>query len=374
MAEIHAVTLPKFGLAMTEGTLAAWHKAEGDRVETGEELADVETTKITNAYESPVAGTLRRRVVDEGETVPVGSLIGVVADPTVPDAEIDAFVADFQANFDPEAAAEAGVEAVAEPETVETPEGHLQYFAAGEGEGPPIILVHGFGGDLNNWMFVQPILAESHRTYAVDLPGHGGSVKRVGQGDVPALAGALESFMDALSIEAAHLVGHSLGGAVSLALAATSPGRVRSLTLVSPAGLGPEVNMDYITGFIEARRRKDLKPVVELLFADPGLVGRDMLDDLLKYKRLDGVDEALQTMAESCFAAGRQAALYGEALANLGMPVHVIWGEQDRIIPVGHVETLPEHVRVACIGSVGHMAHMEDASAVARLIRGTVAL
>lgn len=368
MTEIQPITMPKFGLAMTEGTVAAWHKAEGETVQVGEELVDIETTKITNAFESPVGGTLRRRVVGEGESVPVGALIGVMADPDVSDADVDAFVADFQANFVPPDDVGQGEVAGPSSQTVETPHGAINYFDAGSGDGPPVVLVHGFGGDLNNWMFVQPSLAESHRAIAVDLPGHGGSVKRVGEGDPAALANALEGLLDALSIDTAHLVGHSLGGAVALDLAHSSPGRVASLTLIAPAGLGPDINMDYITGFLEAKRRKQMKPVLELLFADPGLVSADMVEDILKFKRLDGVFDALSTIAERSFAEGRQALSYGQALIGTDRPVRVIWGEVDRIIPATHAEDLPSHIDVVRLAETGHMAQMEQARQVSRLI------
>ena len=84
--------MPKWGLAMQEGMLAAWHVEEGQEVAKGQEIADIETSKIANAFESPVGGRLRRRLVGAGETVPVGALLAVVADPSVPDAELDAFV------------------------------------------------------------------------------------------------------------------------------------------------------------------------------------------------------------------------------------------------------------------------------------------
>ena len=72
---ILAVTMPKWGLAMSEGTVVAWHTQEGAVIAAGDELMDIETTKITNVFESPVAGLLRRRVVAAGATVPVGALL-----------------------------------------------------------------------------------------------------------------------------------------------------------------------------------------------------------------------------------------------------------------------------------------------------------
>ena len=86
-----------------------------------------------------------------------------------------------------------------------------------------MVLIHGFGADLNAWMFTQPALAEGRRAIAFDLPGHGGSVKEVGAGDLDALTGAVSDALDALGIERAHLVGHSMGGAVAAAFALGTP-------------------------------------------------------------------------------------------------------------------------------------------------------
>lgn len=104
MTEITPITLPKWGLEMSEGTVTGWHLAEGDTAEKGAELVDVETDKIVNAVELDQGGTLRRILVPEGETVPVGTLIAVMADPSVDDAAVDGFVKDYKpvdASFEP---------------------------------------------------------------------------------------------------------------------------------------------------------------------------------------------------------------------------------------------------------------------------------
>src|SRR5688500_19441080 len=108
MSKIQPITMPKWGLAMEEGQLARWAVDEGSVIAAGQEIMDIETTKIANVFESPVAGVLRRKVVVEGETVPVGALLGVVAEPGVPDAEVDAFVGKFLESFQPAERAEAG--------------------------------------------------------------------------------------------------------------------------------------------------------------------------------------------------------------------------------------------------------------------------
>ncbi|MEE8499632.1 MAG: acetoin dehydrogenase dihydrolipoyllysine-residue acetyltransferase subunit, partial [Kiloniellales bacterium] len=321
---LHAITMPKWGLAMDEGMVVAWHVEEGARIDGSEEILDIETTKITNALESTAAGVLCRRVAGEGETLPVGALLGVIAEGvvegaaegTVEASEVDAFIARFNENF-AVAAAEAATQGSSAPEIVEAAGWRLNYLRTGEGTGAPIVLVHGFGGDLNNWLFNQPDLAQSHCVYALDLPGHGRSGKDVGAGDLGVLSDALGAFLDALGIGRAHLVGHSLGGAVVLALALRHPETAASLTLISSAGLGPEINGDYIEGFIAAGRRKEMKAVLALLFAAPGTVSRDMVEEVLKYKRLDGVEAALRGIAEAVFPGGRQGTVLAERLSEL---------------------------------------------------------
>ena len=97
MAEIHPVTIPKLGLTMKEGTVAVWHIQPGGAVKEGEPIIDVETEKTTAACEAPASGVLRRQVARQGETLPVGALIGVIAGADVPEPEIDAFVAGYKA-------------------------------------------------------------------------------------------------------------------------------------------------------------------------------------------------------------------------------------------------------------------------------------
>ena len=90
---LDAVTIPKWGIEMTEGTIVAWHKEEGDTVKAGEEIVDIETDKIVNSFEARSSGTLVRILAEVGEELPVGYLIGVIASEVVTDDAIDAFIA-----------------------------------------------------------------------------------------------------------------------------------------------------------------------------------------------------------------------------------------------------------------------------------------
>jgi pyruvate dehydrogenase E2 component (dihydrolipoamide acetyltransferase) len=363
---VQKLGMPKWGLSMTEGRVVEWLVDEGADVAVGDEVAEVETEKINGAVESPVAGVLRRRVAAEGEVVPVGGLLGVIADAAVPDADIDAFVADFEATFVP---GESEEDAGPQPETVTIGAGALRFIRHGEG-GEPLVLLHGFGGDLNNWLFNTEPLAAGRAVYALDLPGHGGSVKQVGEGDLDTLVGAVREFLDSQGLERAHLAGHSMGALAAAALALAEPARVLSLTLIAPVGLGEEIDREYVEGFVAATGRRDLKPVLQRLFADPGLVNRQMVDDVLKYKRLDGVQEALGTLAGSLFPAGRQAHVLAPELAGASVPMLVIWGEDDAIVPAAHAEAAPDGAETRVLPGVGHSPHMEAAGEVNRLLEG----
>ncbi len=359
---ITPVLMPKWGLSMREGVLVEWLVDEGAEIGVGDEIMEVETDKIASAVEAADAGLLRRRVGDAGETYPVRALLAVLAPPEVSDDDIDAYIAAYEVPVD-EGEDE---DAASQYEFVDTATGRLRYARRGD-DGPALVLIHGFGGDLDNWLFNIDALAQKARVFALDLPGHGQSTKQLADPSLAGLADVLQTFLDAVEVDAAHLVGHSMGAAVAARLACDVPTRVQSLSLISAAGLGPEINADYIDGFVAAESRRELKPVLLNLFADSELVSRSMVDDLLKYKRIDGVAEALQALAASLFAGGTQHNLLAGQIAELGIPILVIWGTEDRVIPAAHAQNAGA-ARIEQLEDAGHMVQMEQASRVNELI------
>jgi pyruvate dehydrogenase E2 component (dihydrolipoamide acetyltransferase) len=364
--DTHLLTMPKWGLAMTKGQVVAWLIEEGTEVRPGLELVEIETEKVVSPIEATTSGVLRRKVAREGDVVHVGGLLGVIAAPSASDSQIDREVEDFQAHYIPEEAEEE----VAGPvlETVEVDGYRIRYLRRGEGA-ESAILIHGFGGDLNSWMFNHEGLATGHSVYALDLPGHGSSSKQVGEGTLQGFAMVLGSFLDAIGASKAHLVGHSMGGAVAAMFALNHPQRCLSLTLIASAGLGSEIDGEYIQGFVSATRRNDLRPQLEKLFADSRLITRQLVDDTLKYKRLDGVESALRRIASQFCSSDRQSVILREQLIELKMPILVLWGSEDRITPAAHATNLPKHVRMELLPGHGHMVHMEAASKVNAVIR-----
>ncbi len=367
---IQAITMPKWGMTMTEGKLAGWLETEGAKIAAGQEIMEVETEKITNVVESQAQGLLRKIVVNEGATAPVGALLAVLADKDVPDSDVEAFIASYADRAGSAAADSAGGPAA---RSVTAGPHKFKVLTLGSGDGVPVVLIHGFGGDGGTWLFNQDALAQNRMVHVIDLPAHGDSEPTVASGRVDDIAVAVLDLFAALDIAKAHLVGHSLGGAVALAIAKAQPDHVASLALIAPAGLGPEISIAYVEGFLAADRRKPMKDVLALLFADPKGMNADMVENVLRFKRLDGVPEALAAIAGNLIAHEKQVIDLRSVLTGIDVPRLVIWGEGDAIIPARQSDGLPAEIEVARLAGAGHMPMMEEAAMVNRLLAAHLA-
>jgi pyruvate dehydrogenase E2 component (dihydrolipoamide acetyltransferase) len=321
MSGIVPLVMPKWGLEMREGTLAHWLVAEGAEIRVGTPIADVETDKFSNAVDAPDAGILRRRVATEGDALPVRALLAVLAPPEISDAEIDAFVAAFEVPV-------AGGDGPAEVNPYRTDTSSEIVVRStrrgAENDATPVVFIHGFGGDLNNWLVNMDAIGADRPVVAFDLPGHGGSSITLPGNTVADLSAFLGECLAAWSIDRAHLIGHSLGAAIAAHHVNVHPERVASVSLINPAGLGDEIAGACIHGTVHAQGRRDLKPTLEMLFADPTLVSRQMVDDVLRCLRLDGVQSTLAELSAGTFPDVRQAATPASILDASDVPTLIL--------------------------------------------------
>jgi pyruvate dehydrogenase E2 component (dihydrolipoamide acetyltransferase) len=322
------------------------------------------------------------------QDIPVSGVIAIVAPAEVDDAAVEETVQRATAELDVLTAAIASGEDESGPVVTTIPiGGHtISYATVGgtdeEGapvtEGDVVVLVHGFGGDRDSWLFVQEPLASAGSgrvVHALDLPGHGASSKTLASGTtLTDLAELLVTFLDDIGASLVHLVGHSMGGAIAAAAAARAPNRVASLTLVAPAGVGADVDAEYLRGFAAGSSRRELKPLLGRLFADAAQVTRQLVDDVVKYKRLDGVAASLQAALGVLLTdEGTQAIDTPSALASLAespVPVTVIWGAQDAVLPVPTDGSAlgASSIELVIAPEAGHMAHMEAPHTVLEVV------
>jgi pyruvate dehydrogenase E2 component (dihydrolipoyllysine-residue acetyltransferase) len=364
---IIALTMPKWGMSMATGKVIEWLKEEGAVIEKDDEILEVETEKIVNAMEANDTGILFRQVAKADDEIPVGALLGVITQDGVDSDAVDAFITKFQEEFVPEEICE---EIDNTPKMVTTGEMTIAYreFPARDDQSKlPILFIHGFGGDQNSWLFNTAELSEHQDVYTLDLPGHGASSKQVGRGTLVELAQSVTETMDSINVQKVHLIGHSLGAAIAVQIVNQSADRVASLTLLAGAGSGTVVDNQYIEGFIAANRRKDMKPYLQKLFANPELVNRDMIENVLKAKRIEGAELCLNTIAHASIFE-KTKIVPAENLKKIDKPIQIIWGTKDNIALVSQANDLTDDFEVHLIEDAGHMIHMEAASKVNELI------
>ena len=248
--------------------------------------------------------------------------------------------------------------------------GRLSILAAGEG--PTVICVHGLGGTKASFMTTVNALADNYRVVAVDLPGFGESDKPIGAPyNAEWFAKTVFSLMDALELDSAHIAGNSMGGRVAIEAGLMDPGRVDSLTLLSPA-------LAWLRDRRWAPVVKALRPELGLMQIAPKQLTEGIVRRIVPGSQdgwaAAGVDEFLRSYFNprgraAFYAAARNIYLdapHGEdgfwtRLAELAPRSLFVWGKKDQLVPIAfmkHVErVLPNarHVELPC----GHVPQIE---------------
>lgn len=235
------------------------------------------------------------------------------------------------------------------------------------GQGMPLVLLHGFSADLNNWRGLFAGAQAPCPVLALDLPAHGGSPAALPR-DLDALAAVIEATLDNLGVEACTLVGHSFGAAAAARIATRGRLDIRALGLISPAGLDPEINQAFTSGILRARTAASLKPWLELLVHEPQIISPAFLRAVETARQDEALTAAMTDFAAQFFADGTQTFSIRQDLAALRLPVRVIFGRQDRILPFRSTRALPGHVGLHAFDHCGHMPHLEHPAAVLALL------
>ncbi|MEV1333774.1 alpha/beta fold hydrolase [Micromonospora costi] len=252
-----------------------------------------------------------------------------------------------------------------------------------DGDGPPVVLLHGIGRTLRDFTEQHDLLAQRFRVHSVDLPGYGGSLPMAEPHDLAALARFVGRYLDVVGVDRpAHLVGNSLGGAVAMRLAVAEPARVASLALVNSAGFGREVTLALRLLALRPLGRLLLRPSravarrTELaLFHDPAFATAERIAYALEVARQPYAARVMLETARSLGGfRGVRAPWRDELLAQvaaLDLPMLVVWGDRDLILPAAHLEaarTLLPRARTHLFRDCGHMPQIERAEEFHRLL------
>lgn len=246
----------------------------------------------------------------------------------------------------------------------------LPHWTRGPEGGVPVVFLHGFAGDHETWIGQTIGLETRRRTIAFDLPGHGAALHwpRIGHAGVS--AAAVIASLDGLGIDRFHLVGHSMGGATATIVASklAETERLASLTLVAPGGFGPEINHRLLRRFAAATDEHEIHALLEQFFGFEKPVPLAAARRIAEARTDPDVPRTLSIIAEAILDGERQKSFDLARLADLRHPIRLIWGDQDRVLPLRQAHAVPGIVGVHVFAGVGHMPHLEVARDVTRII------
>jgi len=248
-----------------------------------------------------------------------------------------------------------------------------RYWAEGI-NGHPVVLIHGLGGYIESWALSINSLANNYRVYALDLPGHGLTDKPVDISyDIETLAQFVIEFITAIKVENAHLVGHSLGGAIATRMTIMNPGILRKLILVASGGLGREVSLNLriasipILGEILTKpSRSGAADFAKTLVYDLAAMPPESVELNYQMASQPNAQQAfLKTLRATGNIFGQKRSIYGPNVNGLGTIKNsalIIWGRQDQIVPIEHADVadkgLPNsHLRI--FDACGHLPMIE---------------
>lgn len=420
-----AILVPQVGQDLTEAKIVAINVKLGDKVAKGDIVAEVESEKATFEVEAFVSGIVISLPFAVGDLAPVleplmhlgqaGETIGAAASAPVPAPAASPVPVDLpQAESHPPSAVPAvatgtgrssplarrvafqnglqldriagtgprgavvmrDVAAALQAQPAATSAPFALRSGTGlkslqAGTGTPVVFLHGFGAELAAWLPLVARIAVQNPMIGVDLAGHGAAAARAVAG-FDALVDDMAQRLGEAGISSAHLVGHSLGAAVAVALADRGDLDIRSMTLIAPAGLGPSINGDFVAGFVGAKTEGALRVWMQNLVHTPERLGEAMVRAAFAARTGSATPGALDALARSLFEGNTQLFSIKPALQRLACTCRMIFGAQDAIFKPSDADGLPGMIGVHRLAGVGHLPQVEATALVGRLIAETV--
>lgn len=258
---------------------------------------------------------------------------------------------------------------------------NTRYWALGE-QGSSVLLLHGIGASMEDWLLNVHALAERHRVYAVDIVGFGRSDKPSAPYSFSYMAQFVKDFVKTLGIDRAHLIGHSMGGGIALEFVMRFPERVQKLVLVASARMGRNLYLPFrvctLPRIGERLTRPSRKGTAQLIgdaVYDPALVTDEWVELGYEMSALPGAQEViLSALRTSCNLRGMRRDVTAPIVANLSSisaPTLIIWGKQDQLLPVSQAYVAEEGIpnsRLHLLDRCGHIPQRECAEAFNDLV------
>jgi pimeloyl-ACP methyl ester carboxylesterase len=253
------------------------------------------------------------------------------------------------------------------------------------GDGPPIILMHGITSSSANWQRVAPLLARNHTVLAPDLIGHGQSAKPRGDYSMGAFASGVRDLAVALEIGPATVVGHSLGGGVAMQFSYQFPERTDRLALVGSGGLGRRVHRllraatlpgsEFVLPLLAGGRVLAGGRAIGRALDRVGLqLGTDAMEIARGHASLgdpESREAFVQALRASIDVGGQRVSATDRLYLATQLPLLIVWGEQDRVIPVAHgrrAHDLVPSSRLEVFERAGHFPHLDEPVRFAELL------